>query len=164
MMRARSAVLCEEATFHASHSQSSPRCVSVDVLFFISFFFYESWDRLRQKGRTALSALGKKECHQLSKLPLWNSYLCFLVFQLPMFSLSHTEILESVLEHFHHDFLEGGRVDQCNFSQSNVCNIPRVSPRSRVRRFFCFFCFFLFTHDMSVNICLLKTSFLLSLD
>ena len=64
-----------------------------------------------------------------------------------MFSLSHTEILESVLEHFHHDFLEGGRVDQCNFSYSNVCNIPRVSPRSRVRQstfenFFFFFFFF----------------------
>ena len=115
-MRARSAVLCEEATFHAAHSQSSARCANVDVLFFIFFFFYKSWDRLRQKGSTALSALGKKECHQLSKLPLWDSYLCFLVFELLMFSLLHTEILGSVLEHFHHDFLEGGRVDQCNFS------------------------------------------------
>ena len=39
-----------------------------------------------------------------------------------------------------------------------MCNIPRVSPRSRVRRSTCenFFLFFLFTHDMSVNICLLK--------
>ena len=39
MMRARSAVLCEEATFHAAHSQSSARCANVDVLFFIFFFF-----------------------------------------------------------------------------------------------------------------------------
>lgn len=91
---------------------------ALTLMFFFSsfFFFYESWDRLRQKGSTALSALGKKECHQLSKLPLWDSYLCFLVFELLMFSLLHTEILGSVLEHFHHDFLEGGRVDQCNFS------------------------------------------------
>ena len=41
-----------------------------------------------------------------------------------------------------------------------MCNIPRVSPRSRVRRSTCenffFLVFFLFTHDMSVNICLLK--------
>ena len=93
-----------------------PRGALTLMFFFHLFFFYESWDRLRQKGSTALSALGKKECHQLSKLPLWDSYLCFLVFELLMFSLLHTEILGSVLEHFHHDFLEGGRVDQCNFS------------------------------------------------
>ena len=94
-----------------------PRGALTLMFFFHLFFFiYESWDRLRQKGSTALSALGKKECHQLSKLPLWDSYLCFLVFELLMFSLLLTEILGSVLEHFHHDFLEGGRVDQCNFS------------------------------------------------
>ena len=51
-MRARSAVLCEEATFHASHSQSSARCVSVDVLFFIFFFFFTNrgTDFARKEG------------------------------------------------------------------------------------------------------------------
>ena len=86
-----------------------PRGALTLMFFFSSFFFFTN------RG----TDFARKEVLRLVHLERKSVISCqsFLFgTRTFVFSFSSLEILGSVLEHFHHDFLEGGRVDQCNFS------------------------------------------------